>query len=254
MPGSLKTDSGHFISRRWIMSANQKMTAFSQGIHEQSSTQKEKLGTLRVLADGRKFRYAKAGGTALAIGIPTQSAAAEANHINKQCAAAAIGSTVVFVTVGATAVTEDQYKDGWLMVNDGTGQYCMYPVLGNSACAGSGTTTVVLAEPIRVALVGSGTSEVSLIPNAFYGVVVGAANGHFAGVPPIDVTANYYYWSQTGGMCCALNTNAVAVGSEVALGAGKFVLATAYTTEVCGTVVATAGVTDEGKPIWLKKD
>lgn len=236
------------------MSANQKTVGFSQGIHETSSTQKEKLGTLRVLSDGRKFRYAKAGGTALAAGIPTQSAAAEANHINKQCAAAAVGTVAVFVTVGGTAVTEDQYKDGWLMVNDGTGQYDCYPVLGNSACAGSGTTTVVLAEPIRTALVGSGTSEVSLIPNAFYAVVVGAANGHFAGVPIVAVPANYYYWSQTGGMCCALNTNAVAVGSELALGAGLFVLATAYTTEVVATAVATAGVTDEGKPVWLKKD
>ena len=42
-----------------------KTQMFRHSILETSTTQKEALGTLRILDDGRKFRYAKNGASAL---------------------------------------------------------------------------------------------------------------------------------------------------------------------------------------------
>jgi len=189
---------------------------------------------------------------ALAKGIPTISTDPVANHINRSVyAAAALGDTVVTVIIGATACLENQYAGGYLNVNDGTGQGDQYRIVSNTPHAGTGNVDVILEEPIRTALVTAGTSEVSLIPNQFTGIIVSATTKRFAGVPPIVVTALYYFWNQIGGMCCALVTNAVAIGTEVAVGTGIFSIATNYTTEVCGVVVGT-GVTDEHKPVMLK--
>lgn len=230
---------------------NMKVAGFTQGLYEQSSTAKEMLGTRRMTADGRIFEYQQAGAVALDKGIPTIRPDSVANHINKNVAAAALGETLVSITIGATACAENAYAGGYLQVNDGTGQYDQYPIISNTYSAGSGAVDVVLAEGLRTALVASGTSEASLIPSPYTGIIVSATTKCFAGVPPIAVTALYYFWNQIGGICNALNTNAVAIGSELAVGTGIFVLATAYTTQVVGVAFAAAGVTDEGKPVLL---
>lgn len=229
-----------------------KRTGWAQGIYQQSATQKEMLGAERITADGRKFRYCRNGATALAAGIPTVAAAAVANNIN--CApavAAAVGDTVIQITIGNTAVTADQYKDGYIQGNSAGGIGMQYRIVSHNAAAGNGIVTVQLADPILVALVVA-TSKVSFIGNPFAAVVVGAAAGLFVGVPPIAVTAYYYFWNQVGGVCTALVDNAVAVGSELAVGTATFGIATAYTTQVCGTLFGTAGVTAHHKPVFLK--
>lgn len=235
-----------------------KNTGFAQGLYETSSTQKEILGMLRVEPDGRKFRYAKADSTEIACGVTTSLATATANHINKSVAAAvAIGDREVQVTVGATAVTADQYKDGYFQVNDGTGQGQSYRIDTNTACATSGTTTVTLCDPIKVALVASATSEVSLLPNPWYGTVVQATTTTGpAGVTITVVPASHYYWSQTGGLGCVLSNGTDAVGSTQTAGAtdGSADIQTDYAEIPIGFVILTDNVAGEYKPIWLTID
>lgn len=234
------------------MNESQKMM-FSQSIHAESLVQKEALGTLRVMADGRKFRYCRNGAVALAVGIPIQSAAAVANNINLATVAnVARGATTVQVTNGGTAVMADQYAGGYLQINAGAGLGLQYLISSHTAEAtGAGTITVSLAEPIRVALT-SATSMCSLIYNPWASVVVAAAATTMpAGVPPIAVTASYYFWSQTGGVCCLLNTAAVAVGTQLACGAGVAAAVTAFTDHVFGITYATAGVAANYKPAFL---
>jgi hypothetical protein len=235
-----------------------KNIGFAQGLYETSSTQKEALGTLRIEPDGRKFRYAYNDSTEIACGVTTSMATLVANHINKSVAAAvAIGDTEVQVTVGATAVTADQYKDGYLQVNDGTGQGHQYLIDTNTACAASGNTIVTLCDPIRVALVASGTSEVSLIPNPWYKVVVQATTTTgAAGVTITVVPASHYYWSQTGGLGCVLSNGTDAVGSTQTAGAtdGSADIQTDYAEIPIGYVIIGDNVTGEYKPIWLTID
>ena len=232
-----------------------KVQGFAQGLYSTSASKKERLGTLRITSDGRKFRYAYNGAVALTTGVTTSMIGVEAQHINKPVAAAvAIGDTEVSVTVGSTAVTADSYMDGYFQVNDGTGEGQSYPIVGNTYCAASGTTVVTLAEPIRIALVASSTSEVSLIPNPWYGTVIQAteATGP-AGVTVCAVPINHYYWSQTGGLGCVLVKGSDAVGSVQEHGStdGSADISNGYDKNFIGFVIATANVANEYKPIWL---
>lgn len=191
-------------------------SAFSQGLFQQSSTKMERLGTLRVEADGRKFRYGKAG-AAIGAGKNTSAAIAVANHITLTMPAAyAVGKTQLSITVGNTAVTADQYADGFLLVNDSTGAGYQYRIDSNTACAGNGTTIVQLAEPLVVAL--SATSVVSLIPNEWSSVIVNAnATDSPAGCAVRDMTSAYYGWFQTGGNGVYLSDGTPAVGQMLVL-------------------------------------
>jgi hypothetical protein len=218
------------------------------------------LGKLYIDPYGRKFRYSKAGSTALAVGKITQAAAATANHVNMAVAsAAAIGATSVTVTLGATAATLDQYAGGWLQVNDATGEGYQYRVDSHPAADASASCVIKLDEPIQVALV-AGTSQVSLIPNSYAGTAVSTTEeAQYTGVPLVAVPANAYYWSQTGGDAICLAGGTQAVGSMLTGGstAGELV-AINSTLDVDQPIVAiakgTAGVDTEYKPVYLMID
>lgn len=242
-------------------------TAYSQGIRETSSTARERVGAVRIDALGRTFRYAKNGATALAAGKVTQGPAATANHINCNVAAAAIGDTLVSLTVGATEVTENQYEGGLLQINDGTGEGHSYLIASNTACDASGTTTLLLEEPLMVALVASGTTEASLIPSAWAGVAVSTTEENVpAGVPLVAVPASHYCWLQTGGIANVLMDGTPAVGtlltfSGTAAGALAALMIDAdaaadyaQTMPIVGKQYATAGVDTEYKPVYLMID
>ena len=235
-----------------------KINGWAQGLLEISKTQKEVLGSLRLTADGRKFRYAKAGAAALGAGLMGILAPVIALHINCSVAkAAAIGDREVQITVGATAVTVDQYKDGYLQINDGTGEGMQYGIESNTACAVNGTTVVSLKDPIQVALVAAATSEVSLIPNPWNGVTESATSeSGAAGIAPVAVTIAYYYWCQTGGVAVVLaeGTDAIGTTLELGAGAGAVKVQAGYTCNLVGTIFGTAFIAAEYKPIWLTID
>ena len=83
------------------------------------------LGQLMVLPDGRKFRHAKAGGTALSAGIIVGASAGSAGHGNlagtflKASATTTRnlkGDRVVYLATSRAAFTKDQFADGYLNV------------------------------------------------------------------------------------------------------------------------------------------
>lgn len=234
-----------------------KTVGFAQGLFEVSSTQKEILGIKR--EEGlRTLRYAKAGAVALSPGKACSMVGVQSNHIEREgTVAAAIGDTEVSVAVGATAVTVDQYKDGFLQINKGTGIGHSYEIDTNTACGTSGTTIVTLKDPIQVALLGTSSTEISLIPNPWNGTVIQAteATGS-AGIPLKDVPINCYYWSQTGGLGIVLAKGTDAMGSWQEHGDtdGTVDIANGYDKFLVGFVIATANVAAEYKPIWLTID
>jgi hypothetical protein len=111
------------------------------------------------------------------------------------------------VTLGATLATKDQYKEGYLLVNDGTGEGIMYRIAGHAAAALSSGLDVYLEEPLIVAL--AVTTEVTLVANKYKGVIVvpsaATAGGVPTGVSNVAVTAAYYGYLQTGGPCAMLS-------------------------------------------------
>lgn len=216
-----------------------------------------KIGELAVLPDGRKYRFALNGAVALAPGKMTQGPVLIADHTNKAVSAAAtIGSLTVSLTLGGTLVTANQYAEGYLNVNDATGEGYYYKIKSHPAADASAVLTVTLYEPIKVALVAS-TSEVSLVSSNFSGSLVAATTltNTPSGVPNVTVAASTYYWAQTGGACACLIDGTPAAGAAVscsnatagALEAGDLTLSSV------GNMIET-GVSTEYKMVNLTLD
>lgn len=240
------------------MSKELKLNGFTQDIYVISATQKEAIGCLRTLPDGRKFRYAQnSSAAALIPGVAVQPAVQTANHINRSAAATVVGSEEVTFTVGATAVTADMYKGGYLQINSGTtGTLGVHYLITSHTTVSSagGSITVKLDRPLVTALVVT-TDKLSLTPNPFRGVSEGAVQKGCAGIAPVGVTASYFYWSQTGGVAMALLDNSTAIGSTLipAASGGLKLFVVDYLQPPVGYALGT-GVTGHYKPVFLTID
>ena len=239
------------------MSGNrpQKTHGWNQGLYQTSSAQKETLGIKRVTDDGRTFRYAKAGASALSPGKLGVAAAIAAAHLNEAIlAAVAAGETCLTLTVTAgTAIAENALRGGQLQINDEAGEGHIYGIESNSALSASGTEIVItLADPIKVAL--TTASEFTLVHNPWNGVVESTTLGKACGVPLLDVTAAYYYWAQTGGLGIGLIDGTPASGSllqqsDAVAGAMEIYATGTITRKVVAEIFGTAGVDTEYKPV-----
>lgn len=238
------------------MPGDRKLSGFTQGLYDVSSTKKERFGALRETEDGRTFRYAKAGGTLVA-GKNTYGAVGVANHIKQANTGytMAVGATSVQVLVGATAVTANQYDDGYLQIYDGTAGTVGTQYLINShttSSAGSEAITLFLAEPIRVAVIA--TDTFSLVPHPYSSVIQQDTLAYQAtGIPVTAVTSAYYCWIQTGGLGCSLNQANTALGSVITASttSGATQTAAGYTSMFMGVTTSFANVTTKYNPVWL---
>lgn len=232
----------------------QRVSLSAQDARKVRSDQLHRLGTIAETADGRVFRYTKAGASNLVAGNLQVNADLDSNVTNKAVtAASAIGSTSVSFTAGGSQ-TLDAYKDGFVVVNDATGEGIAYAVNGNS----SGTAVVVgLREPVVVALVAS-TSEVTLKKNTWDSVVISAVDqaDQPVGVPNTAATAAYYLWVQTRGECPVLADEAVTKGSMLTIGTGTAgaVEAIDLIGEALVGVASEALVDTENRAVFLQMD
>lgn len=193
----------------------------STDVRDVTTAKQDQLGALGETSDGRKYRYSKAGASALDPGKLCVNADLDSNVTNVLVpVAAAIGATSVSVTAGGTIVA-DAYADGYLTVNDATGEGITYLVTGNSGRTGSGTITVSLAEPLQVALVAA-TSEVTLKKNNWDSVVISATDqaDQPVGFPNVTIAAGSYGWLQTHGECAVWADEAVTRGQALTIGTG----------------------------------
>ena len=128
--------------------------AAGQPLYVSSATQNHFLGERLVTADGRVFRYCKVGsGADLVAGNYIQSPAQIGDHQNVAVTATfPIGSTSISVTLGATAATANQYAGGQAVVTVTPGLGQAITITGHAAAVLSGTLTLQLGEPLRVAL------------------------------------------------------------------------------------------------------
>ena len=189
----------------------------------ESSVQQHPLGTRGIDPNGNIFRYVSAG-EALSAGQIVIQAAGVANHdMDLVTAAAAAEATSVTVTLGGTAATLDQYKQGYLVVNDGPGEGHMYAIAGHPAANSSATLAVRLedGDDIKVALTSS--SLCGLMANPYSSVEVYDADdidGIPAGVATTSITSGYYCWVQTWGFAAVLVDVASTLGLPVRVSDG----------------------------------
>ncbi len=185
-------------------------------------------------ADYREFVLVQNGGTALVAGNLIQGPASiGANHTGLAVVTTnwPIGATSIQVTAGGTAITANQYQGGFVVISAGTGLGQTLRVQSNSSATSSGTCTIVLEDPLSVALT-TATSKVSLTLNPYgsqYGTNVGThgvvispttATGPTIGVtvypiPASSSTVPSYGFIQCRGAVACLNDANTAIGLDV---------------------------------------
>lgn len=158
------------------------------------------LGTAMYFADGRKFRFGKAAGTAIATGKLCQQTLNDANFDELVVPTArAVGDTTVTLTTGATAVTKDQLVDGWIVVEDDAGEGYLYSVASNDAAATTATLTIRLNEPLQVAWTTSTTVGIFQSPFAAAIIHPSPATAMLIGTTPRAVPASNFAWFGVAG-------------------------------------------------------
>jgi hypothetical protein len=224
----------------------------AQGALVASTTQQHVLGEKAVSSDGRTFRYVKAGAVALVPGNVIQSPAIVANHVNlTPTAAVAVGATTVTLTLGATAVTANQYSGGYLTVEIGTtgaGQTLL--IKSHPAASGSATLVVTLEDPFVTAT--SGTVTMSLVQNNYNGVIqapITTLTGTPVGVALFPIAAGSFGWIVSRGITGVLADGVITVGTvacavpSAAAGAAKVMAATLFPIGTFCKTTITAQVT-----------
>jgi hypothetical protein len=224
----------------------------AQGVYEENASQKAELGYRLAFSDGRVFRYAKAGASNLAAGKAVKAGLiSEDREINKAVTTATLAGAYTVTLTTSSAVTTG--ADGYLQINDDTGEGSLMKIKLTAANASTATRTdVTLYDPIPLALTTS--SEGTIIHNPYEQCEIATNNTQIVlGVPPIAVTAEYYFWLQTWGIASVLVTGTPAAGvrvtvSEVVNGAAS-AMATA-TIQAFG-IMGLVGVDTEYKPVFL---
>lgn len=196
-------------------------------VYEISAEPRQELGARLELDDGRVFRYAKAGSTALIAGYVQQSAAtigSTTEQVNMTVTVAgAVGKNSVTITAVTDAITANLFKDGYLVTYDGTatqGGGQTYKIQSNGACGAAGNFAVTTYDPFIVAI--STSAKAAVCKNPYDSVVIWAYatfTGIPVGVPLVAVTASYYCWLQTWGICGVWvdSTAALTVGADVVM-------------------------------------
>jgi hypothetical protein len=202
-------------------------------IYKTSSTKRHMLGTRLVLPDGRVYRYAKCGGTALTIGRVC-GAIAHNTGLDSDVKVTEARTTaqwddgdltIRILTTGSASdtsfnLTSDMYTDGYIWVNDEAGEGQILQIKEHGAETATGSTagidiTCYEEEVLTIAL--TTASQVGLLRNIYDGVRIHAAGvgaGPAIGVAPIAVSASQYFWMQTWGPCPVRGGNIAALAGD----------------------------------------
>ena len=199
------------------MSRPRKKAAFSQSIDAISATNKERIGRVRELDDGRTFVYCKNGAVALVAGVNCCAGITSGMNEQTVTVAHAIGTTVVTMTDSGSATTAGAYEDGTLIVTAGTGIGESYKIIGNTAAGAGLTFQITLESGLKTAWSVADT-DITVYPNKYNGVLVNPTDGQQLPVCVTQrpVTASYYFWGQVlGDGAMLIDVNGGAAGTEL---------------------------------------
>jgi hypothetical protein len=217
-------------------------SASPQSIYSTYTTQEHALGSRGKMGD-RTFRYVRfLDSTAIGPNKLVQMAPPVPNHVTQTVTLTASGLDVVgstqltLASVGATAVQENEYLDGYVKVQSSTlGPGQIYKIRSHAYVAASGTVTLNLYDPVVTAC--TGTLIVTLLHNPWSHVVISPTTitAPAAGVNLVNfaaattassATAGYlqtgtatwtqprYGWVQSRGVSsCLIDTSDMVAGS-----------------------------------------
>ena len=199
-----------------------------QSIYEVSTTKYHRFGTAGYLGD-RVFYYGcNTTSSALAIALLMGQAANVAAHQNVTIAGTA-GNKYVTLAIGAGAIVAEQYADGWILQDKGTGLGQVRRVVSHGTTAGSTTVTFYIDYPWITTSASTPTG--GLQKNLYADPVVYPGNATAAApvgvlnvALPAGDTTSQYGWFQRSGPCPLSCEGSITVGQYVTI-------ATATTTD-----------------------
>lgn len=233
-----------------------------QELFTESSTQGTDLGALATTGDGRYFRYAKVGATALVAGKVYQGPAGDATNFTPSGGLAigqsnATGSTSFTIST-STTLTANQLAGGFMSTCTTVGNGYCYKVKGNSATSGATGAVIYLEDPLKTNV--TTATDVVFALNQYNGIVVlgQAPEASVVGVAVYPVTAAYFGWIQTRGVGSVLIQGTPGSGNPVGANPLNITGAAAFATGVItfnpvGYMVAT-GVSGEYDLVDIRID
>lgn len=233
----------------------------SEDINTVQTAKGETLGAVGATADGRKFVYASFGGTStIPAGTLVVSPAVSANSTGLAIASTnttvqlSAGSKSLIVTNGSTAVTQDQFADGFVEVLWSGGSFAVR-INGNTAAGNAGAITLSLQDPLSntTALV-PGTDTVNLTVSPFNLVNSSTTVSNPAGVTVVSVpntsSVSNFGWVQVGGHSIVAGSGTKGEPVTQSTGtAGNVVVVSAATNATVGIAKETGTTTT---PVELK--
>lgn len=229
------------------------------------------VGTRWDCSDGRELILVSTAATATVAGDLYQTAALVANHqgltvtaVNAYGTSGGVASSssnpaTVTVTIGATAMTAQQYQGGFLTVDSGTGIGQTLRIANNPAALSSGTGVVItLEDGPNTALTTS--SVVSLWPAHGANVIINptAPTNAVAGVSFYIIPASSYGFLVAKGVVAALSdSTAPAAGYAIEASrttAGCIGSVSYATNTLTGNVIGytlVAGISTDTKMVYL---
>ncbi len=183
------------------------------------------LGAIAESRDGRRWRYQRCDGTTAITALATinQSGVEIANFVDEPqtvsggAVVAAVGDKSITLLV-QTAPTADEWVDGYMWVENGTGEGNMYVIKEHTLTT---NPVVQIADEggFRTATI-DGT-DISIHENPYARVVTFPTDptGICTGVCHTTVAVSQYFWGQVHGPCAVVNgTDAIVTGDLVMAG------------------------------------
>ena len=210
-------------------------------------TQLYTLGT-KLFYGNRVFRYGRMAAGAVTAGkcvthsAPALDAEGGAHFDLGLTANVDAGETDISIETTGTNLTPNQYADGYLWVNDGTGEGQLLRIKSNPAHVHASDPSVVITcyDALKTAIALSDT-KICVIADPYSALIVQAATttGATLGITCCDMAALDYGWFCISGPCAVLTSGTVVVGNHaVPLGAsGAVGPAAGDVIQVIGTVM-----------------
>lgn len=172
--------------------------------HNSYTDQRWPLGTLMVLQDGRRYRFARNGAGAATAGLLFQGEVPDANFDTQAVPSSSVntaGKRTLRATLSANAITKDLWKEGYAVTEAaaGAGEGYAYKITGHPASAGSEDVTFEIQSPLKHTL--NTSDKITFIKNIYADVIVHPAppTAALTGVAAGAIAATSHGWFAVGG-------------------------------------------------------
>jgi hypothetical protein len=128
---------------------------------------------------------------------------------------AVAGGAQLIITNGTTAVTENEFTEGQVVIETASGLGHVYPIGSNSLAANGGAITTNLADGVTFqSVVTAGTHAATLTKNPWLDTIIhpSPATAMVVGVPQPVIPIGWHGWLQTHGFASCLDDGACVIG------------------------------------------